>query len=105
MLLQGIELGVVSASLHVVNLKTDLVSGPVMVGTRPSLPLQGVKLILGNDLAREKVMVNQCMSPNPQLSTGLEEIELDVPGIFVSRAITCAMVYKMKENKVNSLPD
>ena len=81
-LLQGVKLGVGSAPLHVVNLKTDLVSGTVMVGIRSSLPVQGVSLILGNDLAREKVMVNLCMSPNPQLSTGPEEIELDVPGIF-----------------------
>ena len=66
-LLQGVELGVVSAPLHVVNLKTKLVSGPVMLGIRPSLPVQKVSLILGNDLAGEKVMVNPCMSANPQL--------------------------------------
>ena len=47
-LLQGVELGVVSVPLHVVNLKTDLVSGPVMVGIRPSLPVQRISLILGN---------------------------------------------------------
>ena len=64
-LLQGIELGVASSPLHVVNLKTDLVSGPVMVGIRPSLPVQGVSLILGNNLAGEKVMVNPSMSPQP----------------------------------------
>ena len=64
-LLQGVELGVVSALLHVVNLKTELVSGPVMVEIRPSPPVQGVSLILGNNLAGEKVMVNPCMSPNP----------------------------------------
>ena len=57
-LLQGVELGVVSAPLDVVNLKTELVSGPVIVGIRPSLPVQGVSLILDNDLAGEKVMVN-----------------------------------------------
>ena len=61
-LLQGVELG---ALLHVVNLKTELVSGPVMVEIRPSPPVQGVSLILGNNLAGEKVMVNPCMSPNP----------------------------------------
>ena len=60
-LLQGVELGVVSVPLHVVNLKTNLVSGPVMVGIRTSLPIQGVSLILGNDLAGERVMANPCV--------------------------------------------
>ena len=40
-LLQGVELDVVSVPLHVVNLKTNLVSGPVMVGIRPSLLFKG----------------------------------------------------------------
>ena len=91
-----------SALLHVVNLKTDLVSGPVMVGIRPSLPVQ---VILGNNLAGEKVMVNLCISPNLQLSTGTKEIGLDVPGVFPSCAITHAMAHKSKENEVNSLPN
>ena len=76
-----------------------------MVGIRPSLPVQGVSLILGNNLAGEKVMVNPCMSPNPHLSSGPEEIELNVPGVFPSCAITRAMTHKLKENKVNSLLD
>ena len=40
-----------SVPLHGVYLKCDLVTGPVIVGIRPSLPVQGVSLILGNDLA------------------------------------------------------
>ena len=39
-LLQGVELGVVSVPLHMVNLKTNLVSGSVMLGIRPSLFIQ-----------------------------------------------------------------
>ena len=73
-----------------------------MVGIRPSLPVQGVSLILGNDLAGEKVMVNPSMSPNPQLNTGPVEIELDVPGVLPSCAITHAMAHRLKENKLNT---
>ena len=80
-LLQRVELGVVSAPLHVVNLKTNLVSEPMMVGIRPSLHVQGILLIPGNDLAGERVMVNLCESPNPQLNTSPEEIQLHVPGV------------------------
>ena len=82
--------------LHVVNLKTDLVSGPVMVGIRPSLPVQGISLILGNDIAGEKVMVDPCVSPNPQLSTVPEEAEIQIAGVYPSCAITRAMAQKKK---------
>ena len=99
-MLQGVELGVVSVRLHVVNLKTNLVSGPVMVGIRTSLPIQGVSLILGNDLAGERVMANPCVSANPELNTNPEEIELHVPGVFPSCAITHAMACQLKESEI-----
>ena len=38
---QGIEGGCVSVHLHKVHLVSDLVTGSVVVGTRPSLPLKG----------------------------------------------------------------
>lgn len=78
MLLQGVELGVLSVPLHIVHLSTNFVSGPVMVGVRPSLPVPGISLLLGNDLAGDKVMVNPCVSNNPQLSTVQEETKYQV---------------------------
>ena len=39
---QGIEGGCVNVPLHKVNLETYLVSGSVVVGTRPTLPIKGV---------------------------------------------------------------
>ena len=62
-LIKGVECGLVTAPLHQVNLKSDLVSGTVTVGARPSLPIEGVHLILGNDLAGDKVVVNPVMKP------------------------------------------
>jgi len=47
---------VVDAPLHVVYLNSDLVKGAVMVGIRPTLPVGGISLILGNDLVGSKVM-------------------------------------------------
>ena len=38
--------------------ESNLVTGPVKVGIQPSLPFEGVLLILGNDLAGDKVVVN-----------------------------------------------
>ena len=51
-LLQGVGLEVISVSLHIVHLTNKLVCGPVMVGVRPSLPIPGVALLLGNNLAK-----------------------------------------------------
>ena len=104
-LLQDVELGVTSVPLHVVNLKANLVSGPVMVRIRPSLPIQGVSLILGNNLAGERVMVNPCVSPKPELNTNPEEIELHVPGVFPSCVITRAMARQLKESEADCLPN
>ena len=44
--------------LHTVYLSSDLVSGPVIVGLGSLLPFEGVQLLLGNDLAGDKVVVN-----------------------------------------------
>jgi len=49
-LVQDIGLGVISVPLCIVQLTNQLVCGPVMGGVRPSLPVPGVALSLGNDL-------------------------------------------------------
>ena len=41
-LLQGVELGVIEIPLHKIYLKSDLTTGPVIVGVRPTLPVHGV---------------------------------------------------------------
>ena len=61
LLLQGVELGHVSVPLHNINLECDLVVGPVTIGVRPQLPVKGVAVILGNDLAGSKVTTNNTL--------------------------------------------
>ena len=41
-LIQGVEFGFVNVPLHNIYLSSDLVSGPVAVGIRPSLPFKGI---------------------------------------------------------------
>ena len=69
-ILQGVELGHLSVPLHGIHLECDLVTGPVIVGVRPSLPVQGVSLILGNDLAGKRVMTSDNGMPT-SLSVGV----------------------------------
>ena len=55
-LIQGVECGFVNVPLHNIYLSSDLVKGPVAVGIRQTLPFKGVHLLLGNDLAEDKVV-------------------------------------------------
>ena len=93
-LIQGVECGLVTVPLHQVNLKSDLVSGIVTVGARPSLPIEGVHLILGNDLAGDKVVVNPVMTEKPEVTTTIDPIEEEIPDLYPSCAVTRAMAQK-----------
>ena len=52
-LLQVVENNNLNAPLNEVYLKSNLITGPVVVGVIPSLPIRKVDLILGNNLARK----------------------------------------------------
>ena len=56
-LIQGVECGFVNVPLHNIYLSSDYVKGTVAVGIRQTLPFKGVHLLLGNDLAGDKVVV------------------------------------------------
>ena len=93
-LIKGVECGLVTVPLHQVNLKSDLVSGPVTVGARPSLPIEGVHLILGNELAGDKVVVNPVMTEKPEVTTTIDPIEDEIPDLYPYCAVTRAMAQK-----------
>jgi len=59
---KGAELRTFCVPLHKIHLSCDLVTGSVVVGVRPSLPIPGVSLILSNDLAGGQVVANSCVS-------------------------------------------
>ena len=92
-LLRGIELGTVRVPLHQVELSSEIASGSVVVGVRPSLPVQGIDLILGNDIAGGKVEANPCVCDVPDSSRS--DVNEDIPGLFPACAITRAMANKL----------
>ena len=57
-LIQGVECGFIHVPLHNIYFSSDLVNGPMVVGIRQTLPFKGVHLLIGNDLAGDKVVVN-----------------------------------------------
>ena len=83
--------------LHTVYLRSNLVTGPVKVGIQPSLPFEGVHLILGNDLAGDKVVVNAVVTEKPCLDQSPDPVEKEIPSLYPACVETRAMT-KKKEN-------
>jgi hypothetical protein len=67
------------------------VTEPVTVGIRSFLPFKGVHLLLGNDLAGDKVVVNPLLTDTPCVDQTLEQ---EIPDLYPSCAVTRAMAKK-----------
>ena len=93
-LIQGVECGFVNVPLHNIYLSSDLVKGPVAVGIRQTLPFKGVHLLLGNDLAGDKVVVNPLVTDTPCMDQSPDPIEQELPYLYPSCAVTRAMAKK-----------
>ena len=87
-LIQGIGMDIISVPLHRVNMKSDLVSGSVVVGVRPKLPVRGVSMLLGNDLAGGKVLPDPIVSPKPCTEVVSDEDSSVFPACAVTRSMT-----------------
>ena len=107
-LVRGIG-GYKSAPLHEIYLNSELVKGKVSVGVLPDLPVPGVTLLLGNDLAGDMVhppcpvmTVSVCDTMKNFSDTG--DLEGQFPDIFPGCAVTRAMTKKMQtENETDGL--
>ncbi|KAJ8364888.1 hypothetical protein SKAU_G00137190 [Synaphobranchus kaupii] len=75
-LVRGIGSTQLNVPLHWVNLESDLVRGAVVVGVLPVLPVEGVDVILGNDLAGELVWgdASVVVTPKPTSSGELDDL-------------------------------
>ncbi|XP_044000295.1 uncharacterized protein LOC122847010 [Gambusia affinis] len=94
-LMQGMGLLVEQVPLHKLTLTCGLVQGEVIMGVRPALPLEGVDVILGNDLAGRRVWTD-CLLPAPIVTSSpvlgkLDESAQCFPGVFTACAVTRAM--------------
>lgn len=73
-LVWGMGLTALCVPLHKVNLSCSLLVGDVHAGVRPALPIDGIDVILGNDLAGNHVWADGSppIKPKPVLEeTGL----------------------------------
>ena len=93
-LISGVEMGILEVPLHEVNIKSSLINGNIVIGMRPSLPVEGISLILGNDLAGEKVMVDIRVVEKPRDDERTEKLAEKFPGIFPASVVTRSMKAK-----------
>ena len=96
----------VSVPLHNVHLLSRLVSGPVTVGVRSSLPHKGIQFILGNDLAGEKVIADPYLPTRScvdQPVDSVDPIEQKSPGHYSACAVTHAGDRKKEEKEKKTL--
>ena len=98
-LISGVEMGVLEVKLHEVNIKSSLINGNIVIGMRPSLPVEGISLILGNDLAGEKVMVDPRVVEKPRDNENTERLAEKFPGIFPASVVTHSMKAKKEAIK------
>ena len=85
-----------SVPLHNIRLNSDLVSGDVSIGVIDSLRFDGIQLLLGNDLAGERVTVNPIMTSKPCSIPISTVIEQEIPNLYPSCAVTRAMAKQQK---------
>ena len=98
-LISGVEMGVLEVPLHEVNIKSSLINGNIVIGMRPSLPVEGISLIFGNDLAGEKVMVDPRVVEKPRDDENTERLAEKFPGIFPASVVTRSMKAKKEAIK------
>ena len=72
-LMKGMDLDVLPVPAHKLRLDCGLVQGEVTMGVRPALPVQGVQVILGNDLAGSRVWADGPPQPVVTASPGVAE--------------------------------
>jgi len=86
-LLRGVELGVSRAPLHKIHLQSDFVTGPVVVGVRSAFPMEGISMLLGNDLAGSQALPDPIVTKVP--SSDVDEVgEVVFPVCAVTRSMT-----------------
>lgn len=93
-LIRGIGSNSFSVPIHKIYLSSRLVDGIVDVGVHPTLPIEGVDVLLGNNLAGDRVWpepVPPLVKTSPVTDTQQDDCATAFPEVFTACAITRAM--------------
>ncbi|VDI51221.1 Hypothetical predicted protein [Mytilus galloprovincialis] len=96
---QGVELVCIDVPHHRIYLKSDLITGLVIVGVRPNLPVEGVTLLPGNDLARNKVVVVPIVTSQFEPMVDFKSPEHDAE-LYPAFVVTRAMARKQQDENL-----
>ena len=96
-LIQDVNGGYKPVPLYNIELNSLLVSGAVTVGIVAELPMRGISLLLGNDLAGGKVLPSPIVCDTPVEDSVTETLEKDIPGIFPLCEVIRAQAIKENE--------
>ena len=91
-----------SIPLHNIKLQSDLIKGDVVIGVINTLPFAGIHLLLGNDLAGEKVQAGPVLSNKPVFTQQSNLTEQVIPDLYPSCAITRALKKRQDESLKNT---
>ena len=104
-LVQGFEMGFVSVPLHEVSLVSNLITGGFKMGVRPSLPVQDVHVLLGNDIMGGIVFPRPVVTNTPD-SVSPDYLGVNFPEVFPANVVTTrAMAQKAKETSAEERND
>eukprot|EP00057_Strongylocentrotus_purpuratus_P010826 XP_011665300.1 PREDICTED: uncharacterized protein LOC105438774 [Strongylocentrotus purpuratus] len=99
-LIHDVNDGFKPAPLYNIELSSGLVSGPVTVGIVTKLPMRGISMLLGNDLAGSKVLPSPVVCVTPVVT---EKLESEVPVLYPSCVVTRAQAMKKKEDDTDGV--
>ena len=100
-LVQGIEGQYRPVPLRQVYLQSELIKGPVSVAVVKQIPVEGVQMLLGNDLAGDKVKANPRVIAEPEIEA-VNDTELKSeknPEIYNACVVTRSMTLKEREEQ------
>lgn len=102
-LMREMRMTIIPAPVHKLKHTCGLVSGEVKVGVHPALPVEGVDLILGNDLAGNKVWAASApllvVTQAPVLLPQKEEVDEKAKGEPDDLFPVCAVTRSMSGDK------
>ena len=101
-LIQDVNGGYKPVPLYNIELNSLLVSGAVTVGIVAELPMRGISLLLGNDLAGGKVLPSPIVCDSPVEDSVTETLEKEIPRIFPSCVVTRAQA--INESREDAIP-
>lgn len=96
----GAKLSAVRAPLHFIQLSSRIMSGKFEIAVRHQLPIPGIDLILGNDLAGGKVFPSPGVIENPTTDECISDSAApNSPLLFPLCAVTHAQARKLGGSK------